>query len=434
MASGIDYAQTYQAAERAYMQGSYEQAADIIEQLAENYPSDPNVLLLKGHIYCYGLSAYDVARIQYKSVLNLTSDPEFVNYANNGLTYAEQMDVSQVQTDENGMEEINADGLFDSIELYGDMGEEGDDLSAGLDLSFEDADGTSLQTEPGADIPTDLSAGEPNTLPNDDSYDLATESMTDPFSATADYESTSSDQELGLDDLDDTDDPFSISDLSVGGDLGNAELLDPFADSSLEGLIESSEEEDITIDSVVRDEAPAQDLSQFDQDDFDEAFPSAPSSLDDLTDLPDVDDFLDPDSAPGINTPISEAGSSLNARPDLLEEPEDKTLFMMEPGSDEQTESLPSEDFQEFDEESTLPGIEVTNDDLVDEEIGEQTFPGVDTIEGLESQQSRDIDFLDEFDEFDDLGSLPEFDLSEGDSTEFTEPAVTSEGAFLKIQ
>ena len=41
MASGIDYAQTYQAAERAYMQGSYEEAADIIEQLAESYPSDP---------------------------------------------------------------------------------------------------------------------------------------------------------------------------------------------------------------------------------------------------------------------------------------------------------------------------------------------------------------------------------------------------------
>ena len=111
MASGIDYAQTYQAAERAYMQGSYEQAADIIEQLAESYPSDPNVLLLKGHIYCYGLSTYDVARTQYKSVLDLTSDPEFVNYANNGLTYAEQMDVGQGQVDDNGIEEITADGL-----------------------------------------------------------------------------------------------------------------------------------------------------------------------------------------------------------------------------------------------------------------------------------------------------------------------------------
>ncbi|ESA38240.1 methyl-accepting chemotaxis protein [Leptolyngbya sp. Heron Island J] len=431
MASGIDYAQTYQAAERAYMQGSYEQAADIIEQLAENYPSDPNVLLLKGHIYCYGLSAYDVARTQYKSVLDLTSDPEFINYANNGLTYAEQMDVGQVQAEENGMEEITADGLFDSIELYGDMGEEGDDLSAGLDLSFEDADGASLQNESPADPPTDLSAGEPEILASGDSYDLATEALADPFSAAADYESTSSDQELGLDDLDDTDDPFSISDLSVGGDLGNAELLDPFADSSLEGLIESSEEEeeDITLDNTVRDTAGVQqDLSQFDQDDFEEAFPSAPSSPDDFADFPDVDDFLEADSLPGIDTPAADL--SLDAGSDLLEDPEDKTLFMMEPEADEQTQSLPSGDFQDFDEASTLPGIEIVNDELVDDEIGEQTFPGVDTMEGLESQQGGDIDFLDEFDEFDDLGSLPEFDLSEGGSTEFTEPVATSEGMF----
>ena len=423
MASGIDYAQTYQAAERAYMQGSYEQAADIIEQLAENYPSDPNVLLLKGHIYCYGLSAYDVARIQYKSVLDLTSDPEFVNYANNGLTYAEQMDVGQADASANGIEEITADGLFDSIELYGDMGEEGDDLSAGLDLSFEEADGTSVQTEPLTSPQPDSGAVEPNVIANDDSYDLATEVMADPFNATADYESTSGDQALDLDD----DDPFSISDLSVGEDLGNAELLDPFADSSLEGLIESSEEDDITIDSVVRDEPSSnQNLSQFDQDDFDRAFPSPPSSSNELADFPDVDDFLETGSVSDIDSPEIVS--------DLLEEPEDKTLFMMEPDADGQTDTIPTGGFQEFDDEaSTLPGIEVGPDvlvdNLVDDEVGEQTFPGVDTMEGLESQQSGDIDFLDEFDEFDDLGSLPEFDLSEGGSAEFAEPSA-SEGIF----
>ena len=79
--------------------------------------------------------------------------------------------------------------------------------------------------------------------------------------------------------LDYNDDPFSIGDLSIGGNIGNAELLDPFADSSLEGLIESSEEEDdITLDNSLRDNSSGsvQDLSQFDQDDFDEAFPSTP--------------------------------------------------------------------------------------------------------------------------------------------------------------
>lgn len=447
MASGIDYAQTYQAAERAYMQGSYEQAADIIEQLAENYPSDPNVLLLKGHIYCYGLSAYDVARTQYKSVLNLTSDPEFVNYANNGLTYAEQMDVGQVQTDGNGIEEIAADGLFDSIELYGDMGDDADDLSAGLDLSFEEADGANVQTESvTSDPPTDLSINEPDVLTNDDSYDLTTEAMADPFNATADYESTSGDQGVGIAN---DDDPFSIGDLgdlSVGGDLGNAELLDPFADSSLEGLIESSEEDEITLDSVVRDEpsAAAQELSQFDQDDFDEAFPSEAGAEDDFADFPDVDNFLETGNTPVLETDNAAVletgdtpgiGSIPDITSDLTEETEDKTLFMMEPEADAQINGLPVADFQEFDEAATLPGIEAATDELVDEDIGEQTFPGGeqtfpggDTMGGVESQQG-DIDFLDEFDEFDDLGSLPDFDLSEG-STEFTEPSASSEGIF----
>ncbi|MEM9804993.1 MAG: methyl-accepting chemotaxis protein [Cyanobacteria bacterium P01_D01_bin.56] len=418
MASGIDYAQTYQAAERAYMQGSYEEAADIIEQLAENYPSDPNVLLLKGHIYCYGLSAYDVARAQYKSVLDLTSDPEFVNYANNGLTYAEQMDVGQVGEDDNGMEDITADGLFDSIELYGDMGDDGDDLSAGLDLSFEDAEGHSLQAAE-SDVSSVGENVDNSILSNvSDGYDLP--AGADPFSAISDYESTGSDDIA-------SDDPFAIGDL--GADLGSSDLVDPFADSSLESLIESSEDDEITLDSIVQNapSAASQEISQFDQDDFNEAFPSE-SGLDDGVDaFPDIDDdFLIADSTADIQAPVVEASE--------FDETEDKTLFMMEPDVAVPENNLDISELQEFGEPSTLSGMEPATDELIDETGdqtfpgADQTFPGVDTMDGMESQQG-DIDFLDEFDEFDDLGSLPEFDLSEG-STEFTEPSVGSEGVF----
>lgn len=441
MASGIDYAQTYQAAERAYMQGSYEQAADIIEQLAENYPSDPNVLLLKGHIYCYGLSTYDVARTQYKSVLDLTSDPEFVNYANNGLTYAEQMDAGQGAVDDNGVEEITADGLFDSIELYGDMGEDGDDLSAGLDLSFEGADGASVQSVQSespvvAPQAEDLGAVDQTEITNSDSYNLGAEALDNPFDAQVDYGSSpGGDPAIDLG----GDDPFSLDNLSVGGDLGSADLLDPFADSSLEGLVESSED-DITLDSI--DATPrdgslssTQELSQFDQDDFAQAFPSDEGVEADAEDFPGMDDFLETGSAtPAIDSPVMDSG--LPDLPDLLEEPEDKTLFMMEPEGEVQTDDMLPGDLPEYGEASTLSGLEPVPDDLGDEDLGdqtfpagEQTFPGVDTMDRLESQQGGDIDFLDEFDEFDDLGSLPEFDLSEG-STEFTEPSVNSEGIF----
>jgi twitching motility protein PilJ len=90
MASGIDYSQTYQKAERAYVQGNYQDAAAVIDQLAEEYPEDPSVLLLRGHIYCYGLQQYDIARDLYTTVLQVTSEEEYVDYATNGLDYTTQ--------------------------------------------------------------------------------------------------------------------------------------------------------------------------------------------------------------------------------------------------------------------------------------------------------------------------------------------------------
>lgn len=90
MARGNEFAQEYQQAERAYMQGKYEEAAGIVDRLVDRYPDDPSARLLRGHIYCYGLQKYDVAQEQYQTVLNLTSDPEFVDYANSGLAYAGQ--------------------------------------------------------------------------------------------------------------------------------------------------------------------------------------------------------------------------------------------------------------------------------------------------------------------------------------------------------
>jgi twitching motility protein PilJ len=90
MARGTDFAQEYQQAERAYMQGKYDEAAGIVDRLVNEYPQDPSARLLRGHIYCYGLQQYDVAQEQYQTVLNLTSDTEFVDYANSGLAHVSQ--------------------------------------------------------------------------------------------------------------------------------------------------------------------------------------------------------------------------------------------------------------------------------------------------------------------------------------------------------
>jgi Caspase domain len=80
----------YKKAEKDYMQGRYEDAAGIIDQLVDSHPNDPTIRLLCGHIYCYGLQRYDVAQEQYQSVLEITADAEFTNYANSGLSYARQ--------------------------------------------------------------------------------------------------------------------------------------------------------------------------------------------------------------------------------------------------------------------------------------------------------------------------------------------------------
>lgn len=84
MASGTHYEQEYHRAEGAYLQGNYQQAAQIVDHLAEESPEDPSVLLLRGHIYCC-LQQYDFACQQYERVLEVTDEEEFVNYANKGI-------------------------------------------------------------------------------------------------------------------------------------------------------------------------------------------------------------------------------------------------------------------------------------------------------------------------------------------------------------
>ncbi|MGF1571050.1 MAG: methyl-accepting chemotaxis protein [Nodosilinea sp.] len=141
MASGIDYSQAYQKAERAYVQGSYQDAAAVIDQLAEDYPQDPSVLLLKGHIYCYGLQRYAVACEQYNAVLQVTTEPEFVDYANNGLDYAAQFIAEPALAEPMAPEDggVGFDYLADPF-ADESFGADDDALDLGPDMGFSTAD------------------------------------------------------------------------------------------------------------------------------------------------------------------------------------------------------------------------------------------------------------------------------------------------------
>lgn len=83
-----DYTQEYQLAEAAYLQGNYEKAASIIDTLVTKFHDDPSVRLLRGHIYCYGLYQYEIGKKEYEYVLTISTDEEFLQFANSGLEYA----------------------------------------------------------------------------------------------------------------------------------------------------------------------------------------------------------------------------------------------------------------------------------------------------------------------------------------------------------
>ncbi|MDJ0555805.1 MAG: methyl-accepting chemotaxis protein [Microcoleaceae cyanobacterium MO_207.B10] len=84
--SSTDYLQDYQKVEDAYSHGNYEEAAALVYDLIQDYPNDPSARLLCGHIYCYGLHQYDVAQEQYQLVLDLSDDPDLLNYAHQGIS------------------------------------------------------------------------------------------------------------------------------------------------------------------------------------------------------------------------------------------------------------------------------------------------------------------------------------------------------------
>jgi twitching motility protein PilJ len=115
MPSGTDYTLIYGQAEKAYLQGNFEQAAQIIDQLAQEYPDDPTIILLRGHIYCYGLQEYEIARQQYELVLQLTDKPEFVDYAENGLEQTRQF---QAQADSSDWPSADHEGDFPITEGF----------------------------------------------------------------------------------------------------------------------------------------------------------------------------------------------------------------------------------------------------------------------------------------------------------------------------
>jgi twitching motility protein PilJ len=112
MASGTNFSQEYGQAEKAYLQGNFEQAAKIIDRLAKKFPEDPNVLLLRGHIYCYGFQNYDLAQQQYEYVLELSVEQDLLDFAHNGIEQVRQLR-QQYQGEHELAEDLHSQEVFD---------------------------------------------------------------------------------------------------------------------------------------------------------------------------------------------------------------------------------------------------------------------------------------------------------------------------------
>ncbi|HIK55616.1 MAG TPA: HAMP domain-containing protein [Synechococcales cyanobacterium M55_K2018_004] len=408
MGIGTEYASEYQKAERAYMQGKYEEAATIIDRLLEQHPDDPSVRLLCGHIYCYGLQQYAIAQEQYQQVLHLTTDSDYVDYANNGLSDVRQYLAAEEMNGESAFADIDGDFvstsdtpmMFEDSSAAASPGEQ--------DFSFEDLDLSDFSDN--LDEATGDTFDNPFAMP-EASFEAtpshAFETPQDPFTVDPDASAYA--------------DPFAIPDSSQAN---------PFA-------VDAAEMERVFDDNTFDDDT-------FDDNTFDEA----------------------PNHGALADHPFSDGGHGELAATDHLPEPpfdlpatpaapnripaEEDTLFMMpEAGFEEanfaaafdetgyESEYQTSPQFDEFNDINTTDpnsdryqadGFTATNFNPSNSGFNLDDFDGLADFSTSEDPRvavsGGQSDYLDDdFEGFDDLGSLPDFDMADH-SAGFTSPSM----------
>ena len=151
MASGTNYSQEYGQAEKAYLESNFARAAEIIDRLADEFPKEPNVLLLRGHIYCYGFQNYDVAKQQYKNVIDLSESTDLLDFARSGLEQIEQLqqhdelEQESLQQDEpaygGNINDNDAVEFLDNRAFEEDFDSNNFDISQNYDINLDDVNG-----------------------------------------------------------------------------------------------------------------------------------------------------------------------------------------------------------------------------------------------------------------------------------------------------
>lgn len=140
MVSATDYQDRYGQAQTAYIEGDLNEATRIADSMSQDYPNDPNILLLKGHI-CLRQQEYDLAKQNYYAVMEITDHEEIINLANQGL---EQINQEEDQSDV--LDEFADDDFDQSFEIEAQVDED-DDWTNNIEFENLDWDPEEIEEE-----------------------------------------------------------------------------------------------------------------------------------------------------------------------------------------------------------------------------------------------------------------------------------------------
>lgn len=404
MGSGTDYGQEYQQAEKAYIQGNYEQAAVFIDKLVEHFPDEASALLLRGHIYC-GLGQYDIAREQYESVLGLNASPDFIDYANNGLEYVNQC-LASVQVADGGaaLEDPNIDyqdnddnylGAGDAVESWQELEDPNFQVASDFDYASLDAEYPDFQHG-------ELASSDPftNGLASGEEIDYGlghNEGSANPFAFTE----SSSDHDWQQVEETDTPDLFPLgSQTYLDESIDDPEVFSSESNLFADSGHHSSEEQ--TLYDPLANQNYQETIN----------FPnvsSPPHAFEDETLLMRSGELENTFTSGSDDFIKSRGGSSDDTEPFAA------NIY----GQDNETLFAPSG-------QNGFNPPEHFDFDAFDSAFGEEDSLGINSAASLDADEmnslgsgyssSSRMDFLDEFDEFDDLGSIPDFDMSDRDN------------------
>ena len=401
MASSINYDQEYQQAQTAYVQGNYEEAATLVNQLVQDFPDDPSSRLLRGHVYCI-LQQYDLAREQYQVVMNLTKEPELIECAHNGLESVNQYERSY-QSASDGSHDSDSDDTFNvanessGISSYFKTGKQDLEDLGGL----EDFDSNSFDF---------------NSFEQKQESSLEFESIGNPFGASRDTSRSSDASELN-----DVEDPFALNQPQDAPEHSINKYKDP--------ELESLDPDLYTMPSAFTDAPDSDSDFSFDSDDSDY----------------NSNHFDSSNLIAGVDHPLhnfnqqSRSNQRDNKTTDFSPSFEDETLLLAGIPEDTssridnfgyntaeefpQTVSGNDFDFEEFNAQTELPSASLSarqnedDRDSFDLDNDDTTFGAFEEVKvqnaNYSNPQSGTLDLLDNFDSFDDLGNTSEFDFPE---------------------